>query len=284
MIVLLLVACALPTLRAFASDEMERLERLVETVARLESQGKSEQAAEVRGQIRETDATIRQQLLERKRRMLARLQAEIDLLQDPASTAQVVLRIRLLRCEAERLAESGLPLLSIQSFLEQRAPTPVVDESGQIRRFLELLQREELMQVVAEPTLVTTAGREVSYVTDFTGKAALKPPAKVAKDSLTIGTRLRCLPTLPEDKSSICLTITLQHKELLPHRDTSAKAPSGGEQRLSSLAAIQASMELRLRSGQTVILGGLNAAGQKSSRLAMLLIIHAERIEPVSSN
>jgi hypothetical protein len=196
-----------------------RLELLNRAVAYLEQAGLSDEAAEVRKWIAlqyETnlacpsaktddspnatgdtppDQVCKLSLLEQKLADFAALQAEIDQLRAEIGTVpQVVLRLRLLSFRPEKLADSGFSLVSIRHLLEHPGSVLIVEESSQVAGFLNLLEQQRLLQLVADPALLASPGRESVF--DSRGNSAashthFRCMVELGDNSLKLNVRLR---------------------------------------------------------------------------------------------
>ncbi|MCL4201099.1 MAG: hypothetical protein KJ000_01300 [Pirellulaceae bacterium] len=288
---------------AVGQDAQSRIEHLSRAAAHLQQAGFADKAAEVRGLMVAEEAGELSSLLEKKLDTLAALQAEVEQLRAAIQTGsatgaeqppQVQIRVKLLSLDPGKLENSGFPLVSLRQLLDQPEATPIVDESGKLSQFIELLQQQKLIKCIAEPTLVTIPGHEASY---FSGGRL--PGAMANSDEasgLEIGTRLNCLPTVEKDE--IILDLDFRDSKLVSVVPAATATGASGTDSEDGgirtgeraapmpLGVLAVKTRIRLQSGQTVIVGGLGVKQQKLNEPAresvVILVITAEVIEPQS--
>ncbi len=274
-------------------DPQQRVEHLVTAAAHLQQAGCAEQAAQIRALISVEDLDVRLELLDRKTQELTELQTEIDQLRQTLTTLpQVLIQARLLSFQPEKLENLGIPLVSLRQLLDQPAATPVVDETGNLGRFLDMLQQQGFLKRIAEPTVVTVAGREVSYFCggELPSARAAAPGTNAENESPEFGTRLRCLPRLDGEK--IRLDLNFHHAALLPCQpDAKGAGESNSESAKErptippAIAVIDVKTTIELASGQTVILSGMKQAkgNHAPSESALILVLKAEHVDSLSA-
>ena len=285
---------------ASGQDAQRRIEHLIHAAAHLQQAGFADKAAEIRELIAAEEAGERTALLTRKLDALAALQAEIDQLRaslgeagkDTDQATQIRIAVRLLSFQPDKLENSGFPLVSLRQLLDQPEATPIVDESGRLCQFIDLLLEQKLVKCIAEPTLVTIPGHEASY---FSGRKLQE--ATAANDettSLDIGTRLRCLATVENDE--IILDLDFRDSKVASVEPVAAPAGAakavadGGRVRTGEFAApallgiVAMKTRIRLQSGQTAIVGGLRAKQQNAQEpptdSVVIFVVSAEVVEP----
>jgi Flp pilus assembly secretin CpaC len=285
---------------ASGEDAQRRIEHLSRAAAHLQQAGFADKAAEIRELIAAEAAGEVTALLTRKLDALAALQAEIDQLRASLGKAgkgtdqatQIRIAVRLLSFQPDKLENSGFPLVSLRQLLDQPEATPIIDESGKLCQFIDLLLEQKLVKCIAEPTLVTIPGQEASY---FSGRKL--PGAMAADDETTrleIGTRLRCLAII--ENGEINLDLDFRDSKLASVEPVAAPAGAGdaaaegGGQRIGDFAApmpietLALKTRIRLQSGQTAIVGGLRVKQQRAQEpptdSVVILVVTAEVVEP----
>jgi Flp pilus assembly secretin CpaC len=285
---------------ASGHDAQRRIEHLSRAAAHLQQAGFADKAAEIRELIAAEAAGEVTALLTRKLDALAALQAEIDQLRaslgeagkDTDQATQIRIAVRLLSFQPDKLEDSGFPLVSLRQLLDQPEATPIIDESGKLSEFIDLLLEQKLVKCIAEPTLVTIPGQEASY---FSGrKLQGATPANEETPHLEIGTRLRCLATV--ENSEIILDLDFRDSKLAAVEPVAAPAGAGdaaaegGGERTGDFAApmpletLALKTRIRLQSGQTAIVGGLRVKQQRAQEpptdSVVIFVVTAEVVEP----
>jgi hypothetical protein len=254
---------------AGGQEDAARLEHLLQAAAHLEQAGLTDQAAGVRAVIQQQDVLARGHLLQQKLRQLSQLQAEVDQLQRAMpESPQVLVRLKLLRFQPGRLRQQGFDLASLRLLLDPECAAPVVDDDGRLVKFLQMLQKEGLLAVLSEPTLVTLDGRTASF---FTGGQAAQPES-AAGALREFGTRLECTPKIGQDRQ-LSLSLWLRHTAAPEDAENAAaKEP----QRPETRGSFQVKTQVALQSGQTLVLGGMCQRDGQPDEQALLVLITAE--------
>jgi Flp pilus assembly secretin CpaC len=171
----------------------------------------------------------------------------------PESKPQIMVRLKLLAVNLDELRRAGFELLSLQQLLDSDTPTSFLDDRGTIAKFLALLQEQCLVKTLAEPALVTVAGRRAEFAT-----SAL---------------RYECTPDLAADGA---LRLGIQLKLDGPAADATGEASAALPSSTRSLAI---ATTVQMRPGQTLILAGPQARGQDRSTTGILLLVNADLVK-----
>ena len=188
-----------------------------------------------------------------------------------ARADQVLIQLKVIELSLDRLDASGLSLVSIRNLLDANASSAVPDEDGQISEFLELLHREGLVQVVAEPKLVTVSGRPATLeVGSFAapGRGAEQLPTDQPA-GIVAGLRLACTPKITARGK---LSLDLEFHRQAPAGSAGTGGPLGSPQPAGSL---QVGTRVELRSGEPLILAGPRQLGTAKGSTATLLLVTA---------
>jgi Flp pilus assembly secretin CpaC len=247
-----------------------KLEHLLQAAGHLEKAGRQDLAAEIYALVATEAEADRQRLVDARLDQIRRLEGEVARLQaSPAAEDQILVQLRLVEFSLAKLRQTGLGLVSIRSLLESNGATPILDEAGRITEFIELLRKEGLVQVVAEPKLVTVSGRpatlEIGSFASASRQASGEPAA--SPPGLPGGLRFACTPKITE-AGKIMLDIDFC-------RQTAAD-PSSHEFSSGATAAGARSLEIKtrveLRSGDTLILAGPRQAADSDEKAVLLLL------------
>jgi Flp pilus assembly secretin CpaC len=204
--------------------------------------------------------------------------------------------VRLLSFQPDELENSGFPLVSLRQLLDQPEATPIVDESGRLCQFIDLLLEQKLVKCIAEPTLVTIPGQEASYFSGgkLQGATAANTAANDETTRFEIGTRLRCLATV--ENGEIILDLDFRDSKVATVEPAAAPAAAGdaaaegGKERRGDFAApmpletLAMKTRIRLQSGQTAIVGGMRVKQQNAleppTDSVVIFVVSAEVVEP----
>ena len=162
------------------SDAISKLDHLLQAATHLEKAGRTDLAAQVYAQLAAEAEADRQRLADAKLEQIRQLEAEVARLRTSSTAGeQILVQLKVIELSLEKLRDSGLSLVSIRNLLDSNSGSAVLDEDGQISRFMELLRREGLVQVVAEPKLVTVNGRSATLEV---GNLAASDPRRSASN------------------------------------------------------------------------------------------------------
>jgi len=156
-------SAASPLDRSFA-----KVEHLLKAAAHLEAAGREEDAARIWQQAEQELAALKQQLRS--------VQGGVARLPQPADdTRQVALHLKFVNVSSEKLRDLGFDFEAVQGAEGRyshsgRNPT-VLEKGGDIEKTLQALLHDKLAHVIAEPTFVTTTGRQVSFRSNSTIQA-----------------------------------------------------------------------------------------------------------------
>ena len=245
----------------------QRLEHLVRAAALLENAGFAEQAAEIRQLVSAEDAGARQVLLDRKLAALAQLEADVAQLRQTVDEApRVLVQLRLLKVHWSRLETMGLALAGIRHF-----DAPIPDDSGQLVAFLDALQKQGLIQTVAEPMLVATEGREAAFSSGAQQRRAGTAEGAAAASE----THVRCRPERIGD--GLRLHLELRHWTMVsppPVREDEERQ-SGGE---VGRALMQMSTVVEIAPGQTMLVSGASQQGEPDQDTELILVVTTQKM------
>jgi Flp pilus assembly secretin CpaC len=254
------------------ADTIAKLDHLLQAAVHLENAGRTDLAAEIYAQLATAAEADRQRLAEIKLAQIRQLELEVTRLATPSPcVGQVLIQLKVVELSLEKLAASGLSLVSIRSLLDSNAGSAVPDEGGQISQFLESLRREGLVQVVAEPKLVTVNGRparlEVGSLA-AAGPRAEQPPTDQSVRTIA-GLRFACTPKITAPGK---LSLELNFR-----RQASASPAGQGDLLAGPQVAgtLEVSTVVELRSGEPLILAGPRQSGSAQGGNATLLLVTA---------
>ncbi len=266
------LALGLPSggLADHATDAASKWEHLLQAATHLEKAGRTDLAAEIYAQLAAAPEADRQRLIDAKREQIRQLEADAARLRtSPAAGDQVLVQLKVIELSLEKLRASGLSLVSIRNLLDSQSASAVLDEDGQISRFMELLSREGLVQVVAEPKLVTVDGRSATLQVGHL--AASDPGAAQHRtgqpDGKSAGLRFTCTPRIVDSGK---LSLDLHFLRQMPPDTAKQGEPARDPQVVGSQ---EVSTEVDLRSGETLVLAGpRRSAGVAGNNTALLLV------------
>jgi type II secretory pathway component GspD/PulD (secretin) len=258
----------------------ERLDHLLQAAEHLERAGLAEKAAEIRQLAADELRTHGALLLERKRSQLQALQQEIDHLQQAvAPVPQVKVALRICELQPAKLEASGLGLVSLRQLLSNPTPTSIVDDSGKLTAFIEFLQKQQLVTTLSAPTLVTCDGRtatvEIGQRLAVAQQASEVKPTEATPAPEVCGLRFECRPTIL-DGGKLRLDLDLRQTERASDAGDQAAAPAAGAVRIR----FQLKTRVDLQSGQTLVIGGSQAARAPGADRGLLVLLTAETIDP----
>lgn len=208
---------------------LDRLDHLLRAAEHLDSAGLSDRAAEVR-QLAERERVARlESLLAEKQSALQDLELEIAELEHmldvaqkrqsvqnsaikvpayatagrsedaPHKPRQILLSVRLLKLHLDKMREAGFELHSLTQPIdtgEQRLFSfSFVDDRNTFKPFFETLRKQDLLEVLAEPSLITHDGQLASV--EIGSTQGSHPP--VETDARASSLRLAMTPKVTED-------------------------------------------------------------------------------------
>jgi Flp pilus assembly secretin CpaC len=267
-------ALSLPhaTLGEDGQEAIAKLDHLLQAATHLEKAGRTDLAAEIYAQLAAEAEVDRQRLAEAKLVEIERLQTEVARLRTPSPAAdQVLIRLKVIELSLEKLAASGLGLVSIRNLLDSNASSAVPDEDGQISEFLELLRREGLVQVVAEPELVTVSGRPAALEVGSLAAPDLRAePPQTGRPAVTLaGLRFACTPKITAPGR---LSLELKFRRQTPV-GTAGPGDRGADPQVAGSLEVRTVVELR--SGKPLVLAGPRQSGGTKGSSATLLLVTA---------
>jgi len=255
-----------------APDAVARLDHLLQAATHLEKAGRTDLAGQIYAQLAAEDEAGRQRLAEIKLAQIKQLEAEVARLRTPPPSAeQVLIQLKVIELALEKLDASGLGLVSIRNLLDSKASSAVPDEDGQISEFLELLRREGLVQVVAEPKLVTVNGRPATLEVGSPDAPGSRPELPQTDHSARMLPELRfaCTPKITAPGK---LSLELHFLRQTPPASVGVPDHSGHPQAAGSL---EVGTLVELRSGVPLVLAGPHQSGRAKGSTATLLLVTA---------
>jgi Flp pilus assembly secretin CpaC len=238
----------------------QRLQHLRKTVYELEQAGKREQAAAIRQQ-----ADLERQALLRR---LNALQIEAEQIrQAMGDSTQVVVKLQIGEVSLTKLRRLGLDLAKLsgepdaKSKLDQTggnaqqsqaiATSSVIDDGSEAQRFLETLRKDNLVKILAEPTLMTLSGKTAV----INSGSELPVPKRRPDGSMAIenhcGTEIEVTPEVFGD--TIHLAILGRVSEL-----DFGHMVRVGQQTVPGIGVREFCTRTELKSGQTLAISGLS--------------------------
>jgi hypothetical protein len=287
---------------ASAQQPEAEVEHLIKAAAHLEQAGLSQMAADVRQLVAAHEEQLKQRLLDARRQEIAELQAEIDQLTltiDPQITGpKIVLHLKALRLSMEKLRQFGLDLVSIRQLVNPESPPSLVDDSGEIVQFLQLLETQGLADILAQLTLETHDGRPVrtrlgsasSADTDTrpSGRIAGQTPHRASPIPM-----LACTPTLTSGcKVRLELTFASgtagrQHGALEPldvsagsNQEEHKSRPLDGQPTDGSRRPTSNGIRTEVGLGQTLILATQESNTVSGAARTTVVLIEPEVVQP----
>jgi len=253
-------------------DALARLDHLLQAAAHLEKAGRTDLAAQIYLQLAAEPQADRQRLAEAKLEQIRQLEADVAQLRTPPVVGeQILVQMKVIELSLEKLRASGLGLISIRHLLDSDFASAVVDEDGQISRFLELLQGEGLVRVVAEPKRVTVNGRRATL--QIGGRAGPGPRDSLHQtgqpDAKLAGMQFACTPKIT-DSGTLSLDL-----HLVRQLTTDAAKESDQDRRLPTGRSAEVATQVELRSGQTLILAAPHPPEQAQGGRGALLLVTA---------
>ncbi len=227
-----------------STNDGEKLTHLRQAAQHLTAAGMTELAKQVK----------KEALLEEKLQQLRKLQREVEELQGPASTQQVVtIDLKIMELQVSKMRELGLDFQSAnESGIELVTANTLVAFDG-FDGLLPALRQNGLVKVLAEPTLVTVSGRPASFRSG--GEFPILVPQKpdeVAVEYREFGTSLDCVAVV-EDGGKIRLEVRASVSEIDATRSVDVQGTS-----VPGLRTRMVDTAIEMESGKTVILSGLN--------------------------
>ena len=233
----------------------ERFRQLVRLAGDLDRAGQQSQAA-----------TVHQQAEAERKALLKRaeqLQAEVDRIrQITGGSTQVLVHLQVLEVPLTKLRSLGIDLASLRGD-STNTPSGVVkdgrgefsaaiDDSARACMVLESLRKDNLIKVLAEPTIVTLSGCTADF---HSGGQA--PTTPVAKNGLTpvgplrYGTEVQVTPQVLGDRK-VRLKLNCRISEL-----DYAHPQKVGNDSVPGVQVHECTTAAELRSGQTLVIRGL---------------------------
>ncbi len=267
-----LFALGLPAilLSADKPDAISKLDHLLQAAAHLEKAGRTDWAAEIYAQIAAEADVDRQRLADAKLEQIRQLEADIARLRTTSAAGdQIVVQLKVIELALQKLHASGLTLVSIRNLLDSKSSAAVLDEGGQISAFMELLCREGLVQVVAEPKLVTVNGRPATLQVGTVGVDGPRDDQhRSGQGAVSLaGLRFDCTPKIT-DSGKLSLALYLRRQMPVTAAETGAGAGDP-----PAVGSLELSTQVELSSGETLVLAGpRQSQGAEGSNATLLLL------------
>lgn len=236
-----------------------RLEHLLKAAEHLEAAGMNVEAGKLRQQVEEE----RQVVLAR----IDALQAEVERLRRLVDgPRQVLVQVKMLEIFRSKMSKLGFDFDKARTdFSKTISLVPVhggpfrfdvVDEDDPMLHFIEVLRKNSLLRVLAEPTLVTLSGQPACFLSGGEIPAAVtREDGTVAIELREFGTRVDLIPVVLDEGR-----IRLEFRARVSQIDPSVTVEVEG-QSCPALNVRSVDTTVELRAGQTLILGGLVQGG-----------------------
>lgn len=127
-------------------------------------------------------------------------------------------------------------------------------DSGIFAR-LNILQANGDLKILAEPTLVTLSGKEASFLAGGEFPVVIALQNSFSVEFKEFGVRVKIKPVV-DSKENINMVINVELSAIDPSRSVSSSSVGGGVN-LPFLTTRRASSSLQVKSGQTILIGGL---------------------------
>jgi Flp pilus assembly secretin CpaC len=242
-----------PTLAAAPDATGSKLQHLLQAAAHLEAAGETEQAQRLRQQA---DGE-RRALLNR----LESLQAELDRLRQTAGCAtQIMVQVRMMELSRTRMRKLGFDfsklredgVVSTTEANQEAFALNLIEADNPLLRVLEAMRDDNLVKVLAEPTLVTLSGRPACF--NVGGQyPVLVPQADGSRvmEYRDYGTRVD-LVAIALGKGRIRLEVRPRVSELVPEQSIQI-----GEYTFPGVKVREVDTRVEMQADQTLVLGGL---------------------------
>jgi hypothetical protein len=237
-----------------------RIEHLKQAAEHLAAAGLTEEADE----IQRCAESLRSKLLEEKLAELQRLQAEIRQLQGESAARDtnqhVAIHVEIVELSLTKLRELGFDVQTLDprkgAVAKRGGDRPRVTlqvyDRPEIAQLFEAFRRENILKVLASPTLVTADRRPVSFTSGGEIPAPMAQPDKANSMHLrSVGTKVDALPVLLGG-DRVRLEIRPRYCEVDP--TLSVKAADGSTVPGFRVHEVDTGCEMRL--GQTAVIGG----------------------------
>ncbi len=211
------------------------------------------------------DAAERQALLER----LKTLQAEVDQIRAvTGDTPQVLLSIKIFEVSLTKLRSLGYDVTKLGAAKKDGDTLRFQSIDGnEARQLIESLRKDNLVKVIAEPTLVTLSGRAVAY--DSGGELPCPVPQKdgtTAVEFKRFGTHAGVTADVLDEH-----TVRLSFNCRLADLDYRQSVKIGTES-VPGIQAREVSSSLEARDGQTLALTGLTEVREEPAVEGMPIV------------
>lgn len=249
-----------------SAPAQQRIEHLLQAAEHLEKADASELASQVRELVAKEIEADKEQLLAKKMAELQQLEAEVaQLRQIVGELPQIAIHAKVVELNDERM-HGGLGLVSFQSLQGDGEATSVVDEDGSLTEFFDFLKQQQMLKVLAEPSLITVAGRTASL------QVGGEVPMTKKDASETRGLRLDCTPDVG-DEGQIEIALNLQ---------LSPPPTTGGSNKPPVADGISFKTTVELQSGQTAFLATPGKKGAEDASSGVLVLLRAELVNSAS--
>lgn len=246
--------------RQLHETQSDKIEHLRRAAKHLKAAGKTVLAGQVTKEL----------LVEEKLAQIRKLQVELDQLRGASETErQVTLHVKVMELQLTKMRELGFEF-------------QIPDTLGIFEGSLSTLKANDLIKVLAEPTLVTVSGRPAAFQSG--GEFPIIVPqehGKVAVEYRHVGTRLDCVPKVLENGR-----IRVELRPSVSEIDTS-KGIVFQNTSVPGLRTRWVDTAVEVEAGQTLVLGGLTQSRPKADdsaqveETALLMSVTADFAEPL---
>lgn len=231
----------------------EQLDHLRAAAKHLIQAGMKTEAEQLRVKIAAIEKNQAEALLAKKEKELALLQSEVERLRKLARREpQISLSFHVLQYSREKLNQSEVPnIATLLPNLSEKVNVPILKNSNEILALLHDLRKRNLVNVLAQPTIITVSGRPASF-----HSGGEIPTLKASADQTAIGyarfgTEIDAVPIVTGD-DKVRLEVRIRVAEI----DT-AKSVTVGDHTVPTLRARMLDTAAEMRLGETLVLGGM---------------------------
>jgi Flp pilus assembly secretin CpaC len=221
-------------------------------------------------------------LLEEKLQQLRKLQQEVEMLQGPTPSQQVVtIDLKIMELQVSKMRELGFDFqIAKGTGIEQFTEHSLVEFDG----LLSALRQNDLVKILAEPKLVTVSGHPASFRSGGEFPILVpQQPDEVAIEYQEFGTSLDCV-AIVQDNGAIRLEVRASITEIDTTRSVSIQGTS-----VPALRTRMVDTAVEMQPGKTLILSGLNRRqtsdgieGSEAVETALLVSFKVDLCEPIA--
>jgi Flp pilus assembly secretin CpaC len=224
-----------------SAPSQDKLEHLLRAAAHLAAAGLPEDATKVWQQAEQESKAVKKEM--------ESLRAEVTRLRRTTGDTRTV----LIHLRAIEIARSKLRLLGFD-FAKIGAPdqsTAVVERGNVLFPVLDALRKDNLLKVLADPTLVTVSGRPASFRIGGAIPVPVERNGNIAAEFKPYGTEVNVLPVILPN-GTLRIGLTAKFSELDRRQEIRVQNLT-----IPCLRSCEISTGVDLRPGQTFVVSGL---------------------------